>query len=152
VTGDDAGAGRGSLSSALSRATAATTFLLSVGLASWWLVGDRSVVHQEPDDLDYLYRVPELPGWATAIAGLGGVALALATGRPLLGARATRRPAAVLLVAGVTYGFMARVVTAGVIGANIGGGMALLFGLPLVTALALGALLSLTRASPSAKL
>jgi hypothetical protein len=127
-------------------------FVMAVVVASWWLIGDVSVAHQEPDDLDYLFRAPEIPGWITATAGLAGVALALATGRPLLGARTTRRPAAVLLVAAVTYGFMARVVTAGVIGANIGGGMVLLFGLPLVTAVTLGALLALTRSSPSAKL
>ena len=53
---------------------------------------------------------------------------------------------ALLVVAGVLLGAIGRIASAATIGANIGGGIAVLFGLPLVGVLVLAAVVVLVRA------
>jgi hypothetical protein len=109
-------------------------------VAMWWVAGDRS--YRGSDDLDYIFRPLDLPVWLEMLAGAGAVAVVMACVFVLAEARqqglltrAQVRTLAQLCVAGAIIGAGWRAVTAGVIGANIGGAMVLLFGLPLAIAL-----------------
>lgn len=104
-------------------------------VAVWWLAGDRS--YRGSDDLDYIFRPIELPVWVEMLSGAGAVAVVTACVFVLAEAREDGRllraqvqTLAQLCVAGAIIGGGWRAVTAGVIGANIGGAMALLLGLP----------------------
>ena len=83
-------------------------------------------------------RAPKVPAWLTPTFGAASVVL-VTTGLTAL-VVATRRQTIddgwlgvvlALMIAGVLLAWIGRVGTAGVVGANIGGGLALSFGLPL---------------------
>jgi hypothetical protein len=104
-----------------------TCAVLSAALA-WWLVGDLSSTGNAGEQgLDRMAEPPVSEGTAQVLGAGSAVLLPLVL---LLGwrLRAVLLPAIVL---GAAVGAAGRVVTAGVIGANIGGGMVLLLS-PLV--------------------
>ena len=113
---------------------------LAVG---WWLIGDVTERHDglDPDQLDYMWRAPEVPAWLPPAAGVvgGGIALLLAR-RLLRQTRPYRWPVAGLVLVGAALAAVGRVTTAGVIGANIGGGAAVLVGLPMLAIVLLASL------------
>lgn len=109
-------------------------------VAAWWVTGDRS--YRGSDDLDYLFRPVEFPLWVEMLSGAAAVAIVMSCVFILVDARrqgmlapAQVRTLGQLCVAGAVIGAGWRAVTAGVIGANIGGAMALLLGLPFAVVL-----------------
>lgn len=126
---------------------AALVSLPAAALASAWLIGDLSF-QGEAVELDYAVRpiaVPQGVEVAAGVAGLVLLALSVAVVRrvprlwPVL---------ACLVAAGLLAGVAYRVVTAGVIGANIGAGLAFFFGGPLVLLLLLAAAVLAVRRRP----
>lgn len=120
--------------------TAAVSLVLATPVAVWWVVGDVS--SKGFDDLDYMVRPVELPSVVEAVIGGLAVVLVIVCGAVLGHAlyrgrvrRAWSATVVPLFAAGVVVGAGWRVVTAGGIGANIGGGLVVLFGGPLVVAL-----------------
>jgi hypothetical protein len=106
-----------------------------------WLVGDLSTIDYG-GGLDYM--VEPLPISSAAMTSLGLVSLALFVAVTAFlssswpsGPQRMRLSQWILLptAVGVILGAGYRVVTAGVIGANIGGGMVIMFGLPVCIAL-----------------
>jgi hypothetical protein len=104
-------------------------------VASWWLVGDLSTV----DDrfASYLFGPPDIPVHAQRVAGAVSTVLvivyvaAATVAARRAGSRHTYLGAAVsLVVMGALAGLFGRILTAGVDGANIGGGFVILFGTP----------------------
>jgi hypothetical protein len=109
--------------------------LVALPLATAWVVGDQSSPGFAEYELDYIYRPFEFSpalGWASvAIVLASGILSALAFRQGVL--RRAWLPVVLMLAGlGVVLGYGFRVVTAGVIGANIGGAMLLLFGLPVL--------------------
>ena len=111
-------------------------------IAAWWLIGDQTFTGGRRDNLDYMYRAPSISGRTTATAGV--IALVAATaaiaGLSLAARRRRVDPrwlgvVALLMLAGVLLAGVGRIATAGVVGANIGGGLAMFFGAPTVVAL-----------------
>ncbi len=110
-------------------------------VATWWLVGDLSTVPASADP-DFAFRPFDIGPAAERAAGVGSVLLAAVTlailvwftVRQVFDARwwSVLVP---LLAAGFIAGAGWRVMTAGVIGANIGAGFVILFGSPAVAAL-----------------
>ena len=108
-------------------------------VAASWAIGDRSFQGRPADQLDYMYRVPDVPSWVTAAFGLLAlIVLVLAVAALTVGVAQRRlnalwlRSAGLLFGAGVILGFVGRVTTAGSVGANIGGVIALFPGLAAV--------------------
>jgi hypothetical protein len=118
---------------------AAAALVIAVPVAIWWVAGDQSTVQVSAD---YAFRPFDVSVGAERIAGIGSTVLAVvalltlawATRRHLLDARwwMVLIP---LLTAGLIVGFGWRVMTAGVIGANIGAGLVVLLGGPAVATL-----------------
>ncbi|MGI8684449.1 MAG: hypothetical protein ACR2MO_05060 [Acidimicrobiales bacterium] len=100
-------------------------------VAAWWIVGDRS--ETSPGAVDHSFRPLPLTPAQEAAAGWGAIAVwvtalgvvGVALRRQDLGARLVRA-AVPLVAAGAFCGAAWRVMTAGVIGANIGAGMVFL--------------------------
>ena len=125
---------------------AATALATATPVATWFLVGDLSSEGFTEDHLDYMVRAPELPWLVEVLAGAVAVAVVVTSaaalgqafhqGRLRRGWSATVVP---LAVAGVILGFGGRTVTAGVIGANIGGGFILVLGFPVAGLLLIAA-------------
>jgi hypothetical protein len=122
---------------------AAAALVIATPVATWWLVGDQS---SAGTGLDYAVRPIELDPAVERMVGIGSV-LAVVVSALVL-ARASRRRQldqrwwsvlVPLLLAGLIVGAGWRVLTAGVIGANIGAGLVILFGGPAVAALLLWA-------------
>lgn len=112
--------------------TALALLVLATPVATWWLVGD---LDEELVDPDYLFRPLALSETTEVFIGVTATALvavsALALLREHLRRPFTRRRCgalACLLLAGLVVGGSCRVLTAGVGGANIGGGMVMMFG------------------------
>lgn len=123
---------------------AAVALVLATPLAVWSLVGDLSAT--EFDDLDYIWRAPDLPVAVDVALGVVSVAVVLASAAVLLGGlrrghvrRQWSATVVPLCVAGALLGYGGRVVTAGGIGANIGGGLMVMFAGPLILALVVAA-------------
>lgn len=120
---------------------AAMVLVAATPIATWWVVGDLSGT--AIDDPDFLYRPLDLAPATEDLVGAGATLLVLATATALAVGVARhevdlRRWWSVLvplLAAGALAGTGWRVVTAGVIGANIGGGLVLLFVAPIVLGL-----------------
>lgn len=106
----------------------ATAFAAGVAAAAgaWYLMGDRSSPGTGPAD-GRILAPPPVPPAVEHVAGVAAVLL--------------------LVVAGVLLGAIGRVASAATIGANIGGGIAIVFGLPLVGVLVLTAVVVLVRAA-----
>ncbi|MBA2283730.1 MAG: hypothetical protein H0W25_21185 [Acidimicrobiia bacterium] len=130
----------------LTLATAAS--VAASPFATWWACGDLSEEHEV---LDHSFRAPDLP--VAVEAGVGGAAVAVVVGAVVLAAtEARRRPldrlwlrvVITLVLCGAVVGFGGRVLTAGVVGANIGAGMFLLFVFPAVVLVAGTALVRAT--------
>ena len=118
---------------------AGATALVGTAVASWWLIGDQSVHMRPPDRLDYATRAPDVPDWVTLTAGVVGVVVVAAVFVVLIvGARRQTLDArwlrvfGLLAFAGFLVAAVGRTETAGVVGANIGGGIAMMFGVPVV--------------------
>jgi len=114
---------------------------VSTLLTVWWLVGDLTE-HNRSYDVDYLVRVPHVPAAATTFIGVIALAMLVATATALVAVVMRHRisaawapPATALVAAGALLALVERSVTAGSVGANIGGGMALLFMTPIAAAL-----------------
>lgn len=93
----------------------------------WWLVGDLSYRGRVEGELDYLLKMPDIPGWSEAVLGGGalisGAVSALALVAKVRAGRVDSRwliVVALLALIGALLGFAVRVLTAGVIGANLG--------------------------------
>lgn len=129
-------------------------FIASVGLpagvlASIWLIGDLSYDGPVDGGLDYAARpvevAPATIATAGAVAVLALLGAAVLTGR----SRGGRWVLAALTAAGAAIGLLYRVVTAGVIGANIGAGLAFFLILPLVLILLVTAVVLAVRLRPA---
>jgi hypothetical protein len=123
---------------------AAVALVLATPVATWFLVGDLSATRF--DDLDYLWRAPDLPAAMDLVVGVLAALVVVASATVL--AVALRRgqvrrqwsaTVVLLCAAGAVLGYAGRVVSAGVIGANIGGGMMIVLAGPLVLALVVAA-------------
>ena len=130
---------------------ASVLLVLAAPVATWWLVGPNpgdglgSDPMLRPDDYDYLFHPPAIDatmervgGWAAVAIAALGVALLVAEARH---GRIDRRwwpPIVAMTLVGAIIGLAGRVMTAAVVGANIGGGFMLLFGTPVVLALVIG--------------
>jgi hypothetical protein len=115
---------------------AGVVLVTTMPIATWWLVGDLST---ELPDPNYLIRPLDIGDTAQHMIGVGAVVLVAASGLTLVVAglrgRVDRRwwPVLVeLLLVGALCGAGWRVLTAGVIGANIGAGFVLGLGAPIV--------------------
>mgnify|MGYP007089165819 CR=1 FL=1 len=130
---------------------AAVVLVLVSPVTAWWMTGPvannevGSAAVSNPDDYDYMVRGPEISdGIENLVGGASLVLLVLAVLGLAIEARRGRwdgpwwLPVGAAVAAGVIVGLTARVVTAPVIGANIGGGMMILFGLPLAFGLLVG--------------
>jgi hypothetical protein len=127
-------------------------------VASWWLIGDQTEASIRPGDISYVMRAPDLPSVAVAAAGVvsivvvAAIVLSLIVTRPR--ARARREAATVAALAGAAFVLAgsARMETAGSHGANIGGGMAIIVGLPVAVVLVAYALRSFGKSRSSQRL
>jgi hypothetical protein len=124
----------------------ALILVLAVPVAAWWLVGDQSTVplSMRPD---YAFRPWRIGPVAVRAAGIGSLAAGGAAAAVLIGVTLRRRldvrwwaVLVPLLAAGFIAGAGWRVMTAGVIGANIGAGLVVLVGGPVVLGLLIWAL------------
>lgn len=106
---------------------------------AFWAIGDQSLPGDE-NDLDYLVRLSVSTttivtiGLASTLIFATGAAHLVVNRRPSPNPRATQLVALLMLV-GLLLAFGCRILTAGVIGANIGGGLFVMFGLPLCAGL-----------------
>jgi hypothetical protein len=119
--------------------TATTALALATPVATWTLAGDRSSDGFTEDQLDHLFRAPAIPWLVEVLAGAAAVAVVVASaavlGRAVHQGRLSRPwlgTVVPLAAAGAVLGYGGRLVTAGGIGANIGGAMFLFIGLPIV--------------------
>jgi hypothetical protein len=125
---------------------AAVGLVMAIPIATWWLVGDQSTVPASADP-DYAFQPLDIGLGAEHAAGIGSTVLAVVTLMTLVWA-ARRHHLDIrwwsvlvpLLAAGSIVGSGWRVLTAGVIGANIGAGLVIIFGGPVVAALLIWAL------------
>ena len=123
---------------------AAVALVLAIPVATWFLIGDLSAT--QFDDLDYMWRAPVLPAPLELMLGVLAALVVLASATVLAVAlrrdQVRRQWAATvvpLCAAGVLLGYAGRVVSAGGIGANIGGAMMIFLAGPLVLALVVAA-------------
>jgi hypothetical protein len=125
---------------------AAAALVLATPVTTWWLVGDQSTVAVSAGR-DYAFTPWGISPVAAQAAGIGSLGLAMAA-MLVLGWAARRHlfdarwwlVLISLLAAGVIAGAGWRVMTAGVIGANIGAGMVIMIGGPLFATLLVSAL------------
>jgi hypothetical protein len=117
----------------------AAVLVLAAPVACWWLVGDLS---ESGADLDYAVRPVPLDPAVELLLGITAAAGAVASSAVLLRATVRRRfntrwwlVLLPVVVAGSVAAVGWRVLTAGVYGANIGGGLAALLGIPAVAVL-----------------
>ncbi|QFY12251.1 hypothetical protein GBF35_41875 [Nonomuraea phyllanthi] len=126
---------------------AAAGCLIATPVAVWWLVGDLSAAVPPGTALDRAIRPPAIDPWAERAAGIAAVLVVAGTAALLVRASHRRRFdrrwwAALLpaLAAGALAGAGWRVMTAGTLGANIGAGLTIILGGPLVALLLLWSL------------
>ena len=99
---------------------------------TWTVTGDLSYQGEVHGGLDYMFRAPAaLDTWMTVVAIPGALYLVWVLPQ-LMRQPDVASPAFLVVFSSAGVALIGRVVTAGVIGANIGGGIALLFGLPAV--------------------
>ncbi|GAA4568430.1 hypothetical protein GCM10023176_22820 [Micromonospora coerulea] len=124
----------------------ALVLILATPVASWWLVGDLSEEVAEGVELDYGIPPLSLDPLGDGVVGVLACIAAIRALALLVSATSSRRLDSrwwlvllPLVGAGVLVGFAWRVLTAGVIGANIGGGLTIIFGGPLLGVLLIAA-------------
>ncbi|GGO48576.1 hypothetical protein GCM10012287_23870 [Streptomyces daqingensis] len=125
---------------------AAGVLTIAAPVATWGLVGRQDEPGVPPRQLDRAVQPPDVPAGVETALGLGALLLAALSAALLV--RASRSGSfdrrwwqvlAPLVAAGVLAGAGWQVVTAGVIGANIGAGMFLVLGTPVIAGLVLWA-------------
>lgn len=122
--------------------------IVTVPVATWWLVGPNpgneigSDPALRPDDYDYLFHPPAIDVDVERVVGIVAVVgVTMSLGALIWAARrqqidrSWRGPILTVCAVGVIVGVAERVMTAAVVGANIGGGFCLLFGTPTVLVL-----------------
>lgn len=127
--------------------------VLSAPVATWWLVGPNpgneigSDPTLRPDDYDYLFHLPAINAGieragnrAAVVLALLAVAVLVVEGRREHVDRRWWPPIVAMTLVGAIIGLAGRVMTAAVVGANIGGGFMLLFGTPVVLAPVIGSI------------
>lgn len=120
--------------------------VLSAAVVTWWAVGDLSFQHGSHLGLFYDFRpldiAPQTEHVLGVAASIAGSAALLVLGLATLRGTLDRRWWIVLALAALAAALAAliqRLETAGVVGANIGGGAALFFGVPVMLVLGLWA-------------
>jgi hypothetical protein len=134
------------IGSRLTEMAAAVCLVVVAPVIPWWIIGDQSIPGRNHDDLNYMIEPSILlPPWVEHTLGLTSAMVALASVRVLTHAVRQQRldprwcvVLAPFVLAGLMLGAGWRVVTAGVLGANIGGGLLVMFGGPVVLVLMLG--------------
>jgi hypothetical protein len=124
---------------------------LGAAAAAWWLLGDLSYHRGDDSNVSYQFGGPrDLSTLQGLVLGVAGVLAAVLGAAYLIRATKAGRLQskwwAVLLLftcAGLLAALIERMATAGTVGANIGGGIAVFFGVPVVLALLLAALVLL---------
>lgn len=127
---------------------AAVLVMLTAPVATWWLVGENPGANlgmepaEYPQYYDYVVHPPAIDPTVARYVGRGATAIALAAAVGLVVALGTRRldrrwllSIGPVIVAGALVGIAERVITSAAVGANIGAGMAILFGTPTVVGL-----------------
>ena len=121
--------------------------LVSAPVVSWWLPGDLTgekskALAADGEVLDHMVDPLPLGSTAELVIGVLACLVAIASAAVLIRATMARRidprwwtVLGPLVAAGAVIGFGWRMITAGGIGANVGGGLTLLFGLPIVAVL-----------------
>jgi hypothetical protein len=127
--------------------SAGAALVLGVPVAAWGLMGQQNYDGLPASELDYAYQPWDIGDGVAA--GVGGLALVLAGIGAAVLVRGARRGAVdrrwwgvlgPLVVVGLMAGVGWRILTAGVVGANIGAGLLLIFGTPVAAGLVLWAL------------
>ncbi len=126
---------------------AAFAWVLATPLAAWWLIGDQSEGGIAPRNRDYVAHAPKLPSWLVPTAGALALLTFLICGAALAHAVLHRRVdrrwlgvLAPLALGGVLVAYTGRVATAGVHGANIGFGLCVILGGPILAVLVASAI------------
>ncbi|GGS65135.1 hypothetical protein GCM10010270_40550 [Streptomyces violaceus] len=126
--------------------SAGAALALGVPVAAWGLMGQQNHDGLPASELDYAYQPWGIGDGAAAV--IGGLALVLAGAGAAVLVRAARRGAldrrwwgvlGPLVIVGLMAGVGWRILTAGVIGANIGAGMLIILGTPVAAGLLLWA-------------
>jgi len=120
---------------------AAVLIVLAAPVMTWWLVGDQSTT--SPDNADYVFRPPfRFSTKATRALGAGALVVTVAAAALLISASASHSfdprwwsVVGPLLLLGILLALGWRVLTAGVVGANIGIGLFVFFVGPVILAL-----------------
>lgn len=133
---------------------AALGLIVATPVATWKLVGPNpgnelgSNPTLRPDNYDYMFHPPVIDPSIERVVGVGALIVVIAAvGAIVVAARSgliDRRwwaPIIATCVAGAIAGMAERVMTAAVDGANIGGGLMVLFGTPVILVLLLGSML-----------
>lgn len=124
------------------RTIAAVVLVLAVPFAVAAVIGETTITNVDPRYVDYVVRPPDIPVAVELVIGaLSGALVVAATAAlawswkrdpPDPGFLSVLIP---LVVVGAILGLGWRVMTAAVIGANIGAGILVLFGSPVILAL-----------------
>jgi len=120
---------------------AAVLIVLAAPVMTWWLVGDQSTA--SPDKADYVFRPPfRFTNKAARALGTGALVVTVAAAALLISASASHSfdlrwwsVVGPLLLLGMLLALGWRVLTAGVVGANIGAGLFAFFVGPVILAL-----------------
>lgn len=128
----------------------AVLLVLAFPVAIWFLIGDMSTSPLPPSQSDYLVRPLPIAGWVESTAGIAAIIVVVASGVLLYRERKRGSVShrvwiavALLIPAGLIISFAGRIITAGVIGANIGGAMMFAVALPIAGILIIAAVVFL---------
>lgn len=133
----------GSMTTRGTHLTAAAALVMAAPVAAWGLMGRQNAGGVAPSELDFAFQPWDVSNTTSAV--IGAMALLLTGVGTVVLTRSTMdlrwwQVLGPLMLAGVMVGVGWRVLTAGVIGANIGAGLTLLLGGPVVGGLLLWAL------------
>lgn len=126
--------------------SAGAALVVGVPVAAWGLMGQQNYGGLPASELDYAFQPWDIGDGVAAV--LGGLALLAGVGATVL-VRGARRGVldprwwgvlGPLVVVGMVAGVGWRILTAGGVGANIGAGLLIIFGTPVVVGLSLWAL------------
>jgi hypothetical protein len=126
---------------------AGAALVSGVPVAAWGLMGQQNYNGLPASELDYAFQPWDIGDGVAAVAG--GLALALAVAGAAVLVRGSLRGVmdlrwwgvlGPLVVLGLMAGVGWRILTAGSIGANIGGGLLIIFGTPVAAGLLLWSL------------